>query len=148
MIQNNIEHVKATSDWIIIFTLIEVLLTRQIPEQNHLDNQFEIWNPCTEFSCHNDVLAITCKTISFIVRTSGAVTNSNYMHCVRCVRIVGVVSTHISCSQSQYSIQVLDLLHSLLATSLTGVTIATELQISPDNVSRVAVKILHNLILH
>lgn len=135
MIQNNIEHIKAISDWIIIFTLIEVLLTRQIPKENHHDNQLEIWSPCTEFSCQDDVLAISCKTISFIVRTNGAVTNGNYMYCVRCVRIVGVVSTHMSCSQSQHSIQVLDLLHSLLATSLTGVSIATELQISPDNVS-------------
>lgn len=137
MIQSNIEHVKAIADWMIIFTLIEVLLTRQIPkENNHHDNQFEIWSLCKEFSCHDDILAINCKTISFIVRTSGAVTNDNYVHCVRCVRIVGVVSTHMNCNQSQHSIQVLDLLHSLLATSFTSdVTLATELQISPDTVS-------------
>ena len=135
MIKNNIEHIKTTEDWIFIFTLIEALLTRQTPEENHHDNQLDIWSPSTEFSCHDDLLAINCKTVSFIIRTNGAVTNGNYMQCVRCVRIVGVVSTHVSCSQSQYSIQVLDLLHSLLAISLTGVTIATELQISPDDVS-------------
>lgn len=135
MIQSNIEHIKATSDWIIIFTLIEVLLTREAAKENHHDNQLEIWSPSTEFSCHDNLLAIICKTISFIVRTNGAVTNGNYMHCVRCVRMVGVVSVHMSCSQSQYSIQVLDLLHSLLATSLTADTMATELQISLDTVS-------------
>ena len=143
MIQSNIEHIKATSDWTIIFTLIEVLITRgqaAVRDGNH-DNQFEIWSPGTEFSCHDDLLAVNCKTISFIVRTNGAVTNGNYLDCVRCVRIVGVVSVHMSCSQSQYSIQVLDLLHSLLATSLTadtiatdGDTIATEIQVSPDTV--------------
>lgn len=136
MIQNNIEHVTTISDWIILFNIIETLLTRQVPKECHHDNQLEIWSPCTEFSCHDDVLAINCKTISFIVRTNGAVTTSNYMHCVRCVRIVGVVSVHVSCSQLQHSIQVLDLLHSLLATSCTGaVTVATTLQISPDHVS-------------
>ena len=135
MIKANIEHVKTTADWIIIFTLIEALLTRQIPNEYHHGNQFEMWGPGAEFSCHEDVLAINCKTISFIVRTNGAVTNGNYMQCVRCVRIVGVVSAHASCSQSQHSIQVLDLLHSLLATSLSEVTIATELQISPSDVS-------------
>lgn len=134
MIQNNIEHIRATSDWIILFTLIEALLTRQATKENHHDNQLEIWSPSTEFSCPDDLLATNCKTISFIVRTNGAVTNGNYMSCIRCVRIVGVVSVHVSCSQSQYSIQVLDLLHSLLATSFTADTTATELQISSDNV--------------
>lgn len=136
MIQSNIEHIKATSDWIIVFTLIELLITRQraVTEDNH-DNQLEVWSAGTDFSCHDELLAINCKTISCIVRTNGAVTNGNYLHCVRCVRIVGVVSVHMSCSQSQYSIQVLDLLHSLLATSLTGDTIATEIQVSPDTVS-------------
>lgn len=135
MIKTNIEHVKTTADWIIIFTLVEALLTRQTPNENYHGNQFEMWSPSTEFSCHDDVLAINCKTISFIVRTNGTITNGNYMQCVRCVRIVGVVSTHMSCNQSQHSIQVLDLLHSLLATSLAGATIATELQISPSDVS-------------
>lgn len=135
MIKTNIEHVKTTADWIIIFTLVEALLTRQAPNENYHGNQFEMWSPSTEFSCHDDVLAINCKTISFIVRTNGTITNGNYMQCVRCVRIVGVVSTHMSCNQSQHSIQVLDLLHSLLATSLAGATIATELQISPSDVS-------------
>lgn len=133
MIQSNIEHIKAIADWMIIFTLIEVLLTRQLLKENQQENNLEIWSPSTEFSCHDNLLAINCKTISFIVRTNGAVTNGNYMYCVRCVRIVGVVSVHVG--QSQYSIQVLDLLHSLLATSLTDVTRATELQISSDNVS-------------
>ena len=135
MIKTNIEHIKATADWIVIFALVEALLTRQSPNENHHGNQFEVWAPSGEFSCHDDILAINCKTISFIVRTNGAVTNGNYLQCVRCVRIVGVVSTHVSCSQSQHSIQVLDLLHSLVATSLTEVTIATKLQISPDDVS-------------
>ena len=135
MIQSNIEHIKATSDWIIIFTLIELLITRQATRESSHDNQLEIWSPGTEFSCHDNLLAVNCKTISLIVRTNGAVTNGNYLHCVRCVRIVGVVSVHMSCSQSQYSIQVLDLLHSLLATSLTDDTIATEIQVSPDTVS-------------
>ena len=137
MIQNNIEHIKNTTDWTIIFTLMEALLTRQAPKDNDCDSQLEIWNPSTEFSCHDDVLAVICKAISNIVRTNGAVAVGNYMQCVRCIRVVGVVSTHVSCSQSQHSIQVLDLLHSLLATSLTGITMATELQISPDNVSTI-----------
>ena len=141
MIKNNVEHIKTTADWIIIFTLIEALLTRQTPKENHHDNQLEIWSPGAEFSCRDDLLAINCQTVSFIVRTNGAVTNGNYMQCVRCVRIVGVVSIDVSCSQSQHSIQVLDLLHSLLATSLTGVTLATELQISSDNVSTKGLKI-------
>ena len=147
MIQNNIEHIKTTADWIIVFTLIEALLTRQTPRENYHDDQLDLWSPSTEFSCHDDLLSINCKTISFIVRTNGAVTNGNYIHCVRCVRIVGVVSVHVSCSQSQHSIQVLDLLHSLLATSLTGVTIATDLQISLDNVSAIVIMIIVMILL-
>lgn len=146
MIQNNIEHIRATSDWIILFTLIEALLTRQATKENHHDNQLEIWSPSTEFSCPDDLLATNCKTISFIVRTNGAVTNGNYMNCIRCIRIVGVVSVHVSCSQSQYSIQVLDLLHSLLATSFTADTTATELQISPDNVSKCKINLVVSII--
>ena len=133
MIRNNTEHIKASSDWSIIFTLIEALLTREVIDEDcHNGNPLVVWIPPTKFNCHDDTLAINCKTLSFIVRTNGAVNKSNYMRCIRCVRIVGVVSVHMTSSQSQQSIQVLDLLHSLLATPLPDVAMPTKLQIQSD----------------
>ena len=133
MIRNNTEHIMALSDWTIIFTLIEALLTRKVIDEDfHHGNPLIVWIPPKEFSCHDDTLAVNCKTLSFIVRTNGAVTKSNYMRCIRCVRIVGVVSVHMTSSQSQQSIQVLDLLHSLLTTPLPGVALPTKLHIQSD----------------
>lgn len=133
MIHNNTEHIKAPTDWCIIFTLIEALLTREVIDEDcSPGSPLDIWTSPKEFTCHDDILAANCKNLSFIVRTNGAVTSGNYMRCVRCVRIVGVVSVHMTSSQSQQSIQVLDLLHSLLATPIPGVAVPSDLQIQPD----------------